>query len=199
MKRQYSGTLAKLGNCRIGVSVHAVGKRGTAPRGWALYLPEEWCDDGERRAKAKIPAEIEFTTKPELGVALVERAAGWGLPAAPLVGDQAYGDKTALRDRLHKAGREYVLAVGPASKVFAPETVFNVPEATAARGRPKSRPRPDREPDTIADLDREGRRRAGPDGRLPRRPRRQTTQLPVRVRAGQGRPRLAEGNTLAAP
>ena len=45
--------------------------------GWALYLPEDWCDDPERRRKAKIPDEVEFKTKPELGVELIERAAGW--------------------------------------------------------------------------------------------------------------------------
>lgn len=42
VKRQYSGTLGKIGNCQIGVSVHAVGAKGTVPLGWALYLPEEW-------------------------------------------------------------------------------------------------------------------------------------------------------------
>ncbi len=55
VKRQYSGTLGKIGNCQIGVSVHAVGSKGTVPLGWALYLPEEWCEDPERRAKAKDP------------------------------------------------------------------------------------------------------------------------------------------------
>ncbi len=49
VKRQYSGTLGKIGNCQVGVSVQAVGAKGTAPLGWALYLPEEWCEDGERR------------------------------------------------------------------------------------------------------------------------------------------------------
>jgi SRSO17 transposase len=39
VKRQYSGTLGKIGNCQIGVSVHAVGAKGTVPLGWALYLP----------------------------------------------------------------------------------------------------------------------------------------------------------------
>ena len=68
VKRQYSGTLGKIGNCQIGVSVHAVGGEGTVPLGWALYLPEEWCEDPERRRRAKIPAEVEFQTKPELGV-----------------------------------------------------------------------------------------------------------------------------------
>jgi SRSO17 transposase len=38
VKRQYSGTLGKTGNCQIGVSVHAVGGRGTVPLGWALWL-----------------------------------------------------------------------------------------------------------------------------------------------------------------
>ena len=152
VKRQYSGTLGKIGNCQIGVSLHAVGKQATSPLGWALYLPEEWCDDVERRAKAKIPETVVFKTKPELGVELVERACGWEIPAAPVLGDEAYGDNTALRERLHDAQLEYVLAVGAATKVFPPETVFAVPEPTGARGRPKHRPRPDREPETIGEL-----------------------------------------------
>jgi SRSO17 transposase len=36
VKRQYSGTLGKIGNCQLGVSVHAVGKTGTVPLGWAV-------------------------------------------------------------------------------------------------------------------------------------------------------------------
>ncbi len=103
VKRQYSGTLGKIGNCQIGVSVHAVGGQGTVPLGWALYLPEEWCEDRERRRRAKIPAEVAFQTKPELGVALIERAAGWKIAKAPVLGDQAYGDNTVLRERLHDA------------------------------------------------------------------------------------------------
>ena len=33
VKRQYSGTLGKIGNCQIGVSLHAVGGKGTVPLG----------------------------------------------------------------------------------------------------------------------------------------------------------------------
>ena len=161
VKRQYSGTLGKIGNCQVGVSVHAVGARGTAPLGWPLYLPEDWCEDRERRARAKIPAEVEFKTKPALGVELVEQAAAWRVPRAPVLGDQAYGDNTDLRRRLHEAQLEYVLTVGPATKVFAPETVFTAPERGGGRGRPKSRPLPDREPESIGELiARLGRERA---------------------------------------
>ena len=38
VKRQYSGTFGKVANCQIGVSLHAVGTRGTVPLGWTLYL-----------------------------------------------------------------------------------------------------------------------------------------------------------------
>ncbi len=153
VKRQYSGTLGKIGNCQIGVSVHAVGSRGTVPLGWALYLPEDWCEDPERRRKAKIPEEVVFKTKPELGVELIERAAGWEIPQAPVLGDCAYGDNTELRARLHDAGREYVLAVSPDTTVFAPETIFEVPEPRErGKGRQKTRPRPDRKPEAIGAL-----------------------------------------------
>jgi SRSO17 transposase len=172
VKRQYSGTLGKIGNCQLGVSLHAVGERGTLPLGWALYLPEEWCADMQRRRRARIPDDVTFKTKPQLGVDLVEQAVGWGLAAAPVLGDEAYGDNTALRERLHGAGREYMLAVGAATTVYAPETTFAVPPRTAGRGRPPSRPRPDREPEAIKVLiarlgqqaTRTVRFRDGPDG-----------------------------------
>ncbi|MGA8337597.1 MAG: IS701 family transposase, partial [Solirubrobacteraceae bacterium] len=136
VKRQYSGTLGKTGNCQIGVSVHAVGRKGTMPLGWALYLPEEWCEDSERRRKAKIPDEVVFKTKPELGVELVERAAGWEIASAPILGDCAYGKNTALRDRLDNAELEYVLSVSEEVSVFVPGTSFEVPEPrTAGSGR----------------------------------------------------------------
>src|SRR5712691_2047146 len=77
VKRQYSGTLGKIGNCQIAVSVHAAGERGTLPLGWALYLPEEWCVDAERRRKAKIPGEVVFQTKSQLASALAEQASDW--------------------------------------------------------------------------------------------------------------------------
>ena len=166
VKRQYSGTLGKTGNCQIGVSLHAVGARGTVPVGWALYLPEDWCADQRRRHKAKIPERVEFKTKPELGVELVERASGWKVPKAPVLGDHAYGENTWLRDRLDEAGSEYVLSVGPKTKVFDQGTSFAVPPkkpeatATTVKGAPPIteatrgpvRPRPDRKPEPIGEL-----------------------------------------------
>lgn len=152
VKRQYSGTLGKTGNCQVGVSVHAVGSVGTAPLGWALYLPEEWCSDEERRRQAKVPDEVTFKTKSELGGELVERASGWEVPKAPVLGDAAYGDNTALRERLDGAGTEYVFSVSAETTVFEPGTAFAVPAPKRASGRPPRRLRPDREPVAIGAL-----------------------------------------------
>ena len=65
-------------------------------------------------------------------------------PKAPVLGDHAYGENTWLRDRLDQAGCEYVLSVGPKTKVFEQGTSFAVPPkkqgatrvpSAAAKGR----------------------------------------------------------------
>jgi SRSO17 transposase len=149
VKRQYSGTLGKIGNCQIGVSVHAVGKTGTVPLGWALYLPGEWCEDAERRRKAKIPDEVQFKTKVELAAELVERACGWAVPRAPVLADHDYGRRGGLRERLDQAGCEYGLSVGPEPLVFEHGTSF---ERKTKRGAARKRPRPDRKPEPLGEL-----------------------------------------------
>jgi SRSO17 transposase len=152
VKRQYSGTLGKIGNCQIGVSVHAVGSKGTVPLGWALYLPEEWCEDAERRRKAKIPAEVQFKTKLQLGRELVERAGGWDIARAPVLGDEAYGKNTELRQDLDEADFQYVFSIDKKASVFAPETVFSIPERAGATGRSTIRLRPDRKGEPVRKL-----------------------------------------------
>jgi SRSO17 transposase len=145
VKRQYSGTLGKTGNCQVTVSLHAVGRDGTVPLGFRLYLPEEWCEDTERRRKAKIPDSVEFATKPTLGGELAVRAAGWEIARAPVLGDQAYGDDSKLRARLDGEQLEYVMSVAATTTVFDADTQFEVPPTKPGRGRPRAVARPDRE------------------------------------------------------
>lgn len=152
VKRQWSGTLGKIDNCQITVSVHAVGVRGTLPLGWTLYLPEEWCEDLARRGKAKIPEEVSFQTKPQLAAGLVEEACGWQVPAAPLLADQAYGDDARFRGRLASRGLEYVVAVAAHTGVFGPETSFAIPERAGTTGRPPNVARPDRRHESVRAL-----------------------------------------------
>jgi len=152
VKRQYSGTLGKTGNCQVAVSLHAVGSGGTVPLGFRLYLPEEWCADAERRQKAKIPDSVEFQTKPALGGELAVRAAGWEIARAPVLGDQAYGDDSKLRARLDGEQLEYVLSISPATTVFAAGTRFEIPPARPGAGRPPTIPKADSEHTSVKAL-----------------------------------------------
>jgi SRSO17 transposase len=160
VKRQYSGTLGKIGNCQVTVSLHAVGERGTLPLGWRLYLPEEWCEDLPRRRKAKVPDTVVFKTKPQLASDLCEQAAGWQVPQAPVLADCAYGDDGAFRTRLHRLEREYVVAVSARLSVYGPETTFAVPEGNGPLGRRRSVVRPDRAPESVRTLAKRLPRRA---------------------------------------
>ena len=114
-------------------------------------MPEEWCADPERRARAKIPAELEFRTKPQLARALALQAAGWEIPPAPLLADSAYGDDSDFRGALEQERLAYLVAVSPNVGVFGPETCFAVPEGKG-RGRPPSVARPDRKPESVRAL-----------------------------------------------
>jgi SRSO17 transposase len=152
VKRQWSGTLGKVDNCQVAVSVHALGRRGTLPLGWRLYLPEEWCGDEQRRLRAKIPAAVEFETKPTLARGLIGQAATWQIPLAPILADQAYGDDSDFRTRLHGLELEYVLSVGVQTSVYPPGTSFAVPERNGPTGRARTVARADREPKSVREL-----------------------------------------------
>ncbi len=152
VKRQWSGTLGKIDNCQVTVSVHAAGARGTLPLGWRLYLPEEWCEDELRRARAKIPAAVGFETKPALAGGLIAQAAGWQIPLAPILADCAYGDDSGFRTRLHAQELEYVVAVSAQLSVYGPETSFAVPQRNGSTGRPRAVARPDRKPESVRAL-----------------------------------------------
>jgi SRSO17 transposase len=145
VKRQYSGTLGKIGNCQIGVSLHAVSEHATLPLGWALYLPQEWCDDPERRRRAKIPQDVLFQTKPQLGVGLVRQAAGWAIDRVPVLGDAAYGENAQLRAELDSSGVQYVLSINPDTTMFTPGTGFAVPDRKPGPGRNPAAYRADRD------------------------------------------------------
>jgi SRSO17 transposase len=56
VKRQYSGTAGRIEHCQIGVFLGYASAKGRAGLDRALYLPQEWADDAERRTAAGVPA-----------------------------------------------------------------------------------------------------------------------------------------------
>ena len=61
--RQYSGTAGRVENCQVGVFLGYATRKGRALLDRALYLPEEWANDAERRKQAGVPKEVGFATK----------------------------------------------------------------------------------------------------------------------------------------
>jgi SRSO17 transposase len=62
--RQCSGTLGKVVNCQVGVSIHATTDQASCrPLGWRLFLPESWDDDQPRRRAAHLPDVVRHRPK----------------------------------------------------------------------------------------------------------------------------------------
>jgi SRSO17 transposase len=111
VQRQYSGTAGRIENCQIGVFLGYASRHGRALIDRALYLPERWTRDPARRAAAGIPKALALTTKPKLGLAMLDRALEAGVPFAWVTGDSVYGADHRIRRRLEAQRRGYVLAV----------------------------------------------------------------------------------------
>ncbi len=111
VKRQYSGTAGRIENCQIGVFLGYASATGRAGIDRALYLPEEWTADPARCAAAGVPPDVRFQTKPQLALAMVDRALDAGVPAAWVTADEVYGNDSRFRGGLEARAQAYVVAV----------------------------------------------------------------------------------------
>ena len=55
---QYCGQLGKQANCQVAVSLSIANRHASLPVAYRLYLPKDWAEDDDRRAKAGVPEEI---------------------------------------------------------------------------------------------------------------------------------------------
>ncbi len=112
VKRQYTETAGKVENCQIRVFLAYVTPKGQTFLDRRLYLPREWYEDRERRRKAKVPEEVEFRTKSELVIEMVQYAWERGVPMRWVTGDEVYGNTPNVRAAIRaEEGHYYVLAV----------------------------------------------------------------------------------------
>jgi SRSO17 transposase len=111
VKRQYCGSVGKLENCQVAVFLAYASPKGAALVDRRLFLPEDWAADSERREKAKVPTDVDFASKSELGLVMLQRAFAAGAPKGWVAGDEAYGKNGNLRKWLVENGHPFVLAV----------------------------------------------------------------------------------------
>ena len=118
VQRQYSGTAGRIENCQIGVFLALSTSKGHALIDRALYLPESWCDDKDRCEEAGVPDDIEFATKPQLAMKMIEHALDEGIKADFVLGDEVYGNDGKFRRFLESRAQAYVLAIRSDQRVW---------------------------------------------------------------------------------
>ena len=117
VQRQYTGTAGKVTNCQVGVSLTVATSSEHLPVDFELYLPQSWTEDPARRAEARIPEAISFKTKPELALAMIDRALEDELPRGVVLADEGYGNSSAWRQALRERSLDYAVAVNANTKV----------------------------------------------------------------------------------
>jgi SRSO17 transposase len=118
VQRQYSGTLGKIGNCQIGVSLVVATRTEHVPIDFALYLPKTWTEDPVRRLEASIPDDAVFKTKIELALDLIARAVADKIPGEIVLADAAYGTSHDFRESIRAQWLDYAVAVSALTHVF---------------------------------------------------------------------------------
>lgn len=125
VQRQYTGSAGKVTNCQLGVSLTVATPSEHLPIDFELYLPRSWTEDSARRLEARIPDDILFKTKPELGLGMLRRALDDGVSPGVVLADSAYGTSSDFRHQVRKLGLHFSLAVNPETTVFEVGEVVN--------------------------------------------------------------------------
>lgn len=137
--RQYCGTLGKVANCQVAVSLHWSSAEASCPLSWRLYLPQEWIEDRERAAQVKLPEGIVYQSKTELALELIDQALEWEVPVLPLVADSFYGNDFGFRQHLRQRNLPYVVEVEPSTVVWTEDPNVPLPPQKQT-GRPRRYP-----------------------------------------------------------
>jgi SRSO17 transposase len=139
--RQHNGRLGKVDNCQVGVFVAlAAGRRVTLLEG-RLYLPQSWCEDAKRCAKAKIPLDKrEFKTKAQILLDMVRTQRARGVRFNWVSTDAGYGKDPALLRALEEDGETFVTDVHATQHVWLddpqpapPAILIGKPRGTKAK------------------------------------------------------------------
>lgn len=134
--RQYCGQLGKQDNCQVAVSLSIANHAASLPVAYRLYLPEDWANDPLRRAKAGVPANIAFATKPMIALAQIRAAVEAGVARGVVLMDAGYGSDTNLRTEITALGLSYAVGVLSSTSVWPPGLAPLPAREWTGRGRP---------------------------------------------------------------
>lgn len=137
--RQYCGQLGKQDNRQVPVSLSATNDHASLPIAYRLYLPREWAEDPARRARAGVPDDVVFQTKPQIALSQLRAACAGGIEAASVLADAGYGIDTSFRDGVTELGLAYVVGVSPTISLWPSGTDHCRPSPGAGVAAPPRR------------------------------------------------------------
>ena len=135
--RQYCGQLGKQDTCQVAVSLSAANEHASLPIAFRLSLPEDWAADPVRRARAGVPEDVVFKTKPQIALDQIKArtlAAEGGAQGVAL-SDAGYGINTAFRTALTRMGLTYVVGIQSSAQLWPPGSGPLLPKAWSRQGR----------------------------------------------------------------
>ncbi len=139
VQRQYSGTLGKIDNCQIVVTLNGVSDDFGVCLAAELFLPESWVDDDERLEKARVPEEHRCVwTKPKIALRFLKTVVENGGPRRPVVADAGYGDSRDFREEISALGFSYAVGVSSNTCIWPAGASPATPKPTGGSGRPPS-------------------------------------------------------------
>jgi len=109
----------------------------------ALYLPQAWADDTERRNKAKVPSDIALQTKPQISLDQIKAAKAKGVAPGVVLADAGYGHDGGWRAGLTALGLPYAVGILSNLSAWPPGHGPLAPLPWSGKGRPTSRLRRD--------------------------------------------------------
>lgn len=139
--RQYSGTLGRTDNCQVATSLHLAGYQGSGCIGFQLYLGKEWMEDRKRGRAAGVPDDVEFKTKWQIALKLIDTALIWGIRKRPVLADAGYGEVPEFREGLTQRGLPYVVGIPGNHLIWPPGSDPHPPKPSRQKkmGRPSTR------------------------------------------------------------
>ncbi len=145
--RQYCGSLGKVDNCQIGVSLTYVGRGFAWPYAMELFVPQSWDNPADpecvdMRKKTYMPADVHHRAKWQMALDLLDQARSDGVPHRAVVADSWYGDITDFRQGLDDRQECYIVGIYSDTQVFLESPVFVQPDPPEKkRGRKRKYPK----------------------------------------------------------
>lgn len=134
--RQWLGRLGKVDNGQVGVYGVLCNGKKFAPVDCRLYLPKEWTDDPQRCLEAGAPQEeIQFRTKDQLAIEIIEHARKEGLKFGWIGADAGYGKSPEVFYRLEAMKETFFIDIPSDFSVYLSDPQPHPPKEQTV-GRP---------------------------------------------------------------